>query len=134
MNEKDIKSHISFLVILFICIAAFLIGTRFNAKFPNKTKADFVGSTVAIWEYIERDIQLDYFYHLDSKATYEQVRKEIGEPNGMRGSDTVLPYYQVDDDLYVVISFSMDESGEYDKIETMLLCTENEDLDKIYPK
>lgn len=49
-------------------------------------------------------------------------------------SYTVLPYYQVDDDLYVVISFSLDESGEYDKIETMLLCTENEDLDKIYPK
>jgi hypothetical protein len=40
----------------------------------------------------------------------------------------------VNDDLYVVLSFSLDESGGYDRIETMTLCTENEDLDKIYPK
>lgn len=134
MNEKDLKSHISFLLVLFACIAVFLIGSRFNTKSPNKIKTDRVGGTVATWKYIERDIRLDYFYHLDSKATYEQVRKEIGEPNGMRGSDTVLPYYQVDNDLYVVLSFSLDESGGYDRIETMTLCTENEDLDKIYPK
>lgn len=66
LNEKDLKSHISFLIILFVCIAAFLIGSRFNTKSSNKIKTDRVGGTAAIWEYIERDIRLDYFYHLDS--------------------------------------------------------------------
>lgn len=69
LNEKDLKSHISFLFVLFACIAAFLIGGGFNAKYPNEIKTDKVGGTVATWEYIERDIRLDYFYHLDSKAT-----------------------------------------------------------------
>lgn len=81
LNEKELKSHISFLIVLFICIAVFLIGIRFSAESSNKEKTDFVGGTVATWEYIERDIPLDYFYHLDSKATYEQIRKEIGEPS-----------------------------------------------------
>lgn len=52
----------------------------------------------------------------------------------MRCSDVALPYYQVDDALYVIISFSLTENSGYDKIETMLLCTKNKSLNKIYSK
>lgn len=99
----------------------------------DKIKLSKVEGVIATWEYIERDISLDYFYKIDNTVTYKQIEEEIGKPNGERGSGLILPYYQVGD-LYVVISFSLDENGEYNKVGAVFLCTKDECLEQIYPR
>lgn len=93
-----------------------------------------VGGLMATWEYIEREIDLEYFYQLDNTTTYEQIEEEIGKPNGYRGSGLVLPYYQINKNSFVVLTFSLDEYGKYDKVGTIYVCNKNEMLEKIYPQ
>ena len=45
-----------------------------------------------------------------------------------------LPYYQIDDNMYAVIWFSLDKDSEYDKVATIFLCTRDDVLDTIYPR
>lgn len=92
-----------------------------------------IGGLVAWWVYIDREIDLDYFYELDGTTTYDQIVEEIGVPNGTLGFGLVLPYYQVDD-LYVVISFSVDENGECDKVGMVELYSNDALIEKIYPR
>lgn len=113
-------------------------GTEFvNQLSQNRTaniKAIQVGGLVASWEYVERDVDLDYFYQLDGTTTYEQIEEEIGKPNGGRGSGLVLPYYQVNGNQFIVMSFSLDEYGEYYKVGAIYLCNHTEVLEVIYPR
>lgn len=66
--------------------------------------------------------------------TYKQIEEEIGEPNGVRGSGLGCPYYQVNYNLYIVASYSLDQEGEYNKVGALFLCTRDEVLEKIYPR
>lgn len=138
MNKQNIKYVFSLLIVLFVVII-FLVAIKFSQKEIDNTKTDNmktdkVGGLIATWEYIEREINSDYFYQLDNTTTYKQIEEEIGEPNGKRGSGIVFPYYQIDNNLYAVISFSLDEDGKYDRVGMILLCTKDEVLEKIYPK
>lgn len=99
----------------------------------NAMRTNKVGGLIATWKYVERDISLEYFYQLDNTATYMEIEGEIGEPNGNRGSGLILPYYQIDSNSYIVIAFSLNEYGEYDKVGMILLCSKDEVLDEIYP-
>ena len=105
------------------------IGAKSHQKETGK-----VGGLIATWKYIEREINLEYFYQLDNTTTYQQIEEEIGEPNGSRGSGLIFPYYQIDNNLYVVASFSLNEDGRYDKVGMLLLCTQDEVIEKIYPR
>lgn len=126
--KKRIIYTFAILITLFGAVI-FGIGVKLHQKETGK-----VGGLIATWKYIEREINLEYFYQLDNTTTYQQIEEEIGEPNGARGSGLVFPYYQIDNNLYIVASFSLDEDGEYDKLGMLLLCTEDEVLEKIYPR
>lgn len=131
LNKKVLYIWV-ILIMLFIAII-FGIGVKLNYKEMNM-RTSKVGGLIATWKYIEREIDLNYFYGLDNTITYKQIEEEIGEPNGGRGSGLIFPYYQIDNNLYVVVSFSLDEDGEYDRVGMLLLCTKDEVLEKIYPR
>ncbi|MBD5534712.1 MAG: hypothetical protein HDQ99_03420 [Lachnospiraceae bacterium] len=130
------KSAIYVWMILIILFGVIIlgIGVKFSQKEVNSMRTGKVGGLMATWKYVEREIDLEYFYQLDNTTTYKQIEEEIGEPNGERGSGLIFPYYQVDSDLYVVVSFSLDEEGKYDKVGMLLLCNKDEVLEKIYPR
>ena len=115
-------------------VIVFGIGAGLRQKEMENMRTDKVGGLIATWKYVEREIDLDYFYQIDNATTYKQMEEAIGEPNGVRGSGLIFPYYQIDNNLFVVVSFSLDEEGEYDKVGMLLLCTEDEGLEKIYPR
>ena len=77
---------------------------------------------MATYEYIDRKIDIEYFYDLNANTTYEEIVNEIGKPNGMMGSGLTMPYYQVDD-RYIAMLFGRDEEGKYSKIFQMSLYT-----------
>lgn len=131
LNKKMIYRWTS-LSILFIAIFGG-IGVILNYE-EISMRTSKVGGMIATWKYIERDIDLNYFYQLDNAISYKQITEEIGEPNGARGSGLIWPYYQIDDNLYVVASYSIDKEGRYDKVGMLLLCTKDEVLEKIYPR
>lgn len=133
MNKKNIIFIWIIVIILFIAIILG-IGVILNHKEVYNMRTNKVGGLIATWKYIERDIDLNYFYQLDNTVTYKQIEKEIGEPNGARGSGLICPYYQINDNLYVVVSYSLDEEGEYNKVGMLFLCTRDKVLEKIYPR
>lgn len=126
--------YICTILIVLFGIIVLGIGAGLRQKEMENMRTDKVGGLIATWKYVEREIDLDYFYQLDNTTTYKQIEEEIGEPNGVRGSGLIFPYYQIDNNLFVVISFSLDEEGEYDKVGMLLLCSEDEVLEKIYPR
>lgn len=81
-----------------------------------------IGNMFASYEYIDREVSIDYFYNLNSNTTYEEIKNEIGKPNGAMGSGITIPYYQVENQ-YVVIWFARDEDGKYTNISRMGLYT-----------
>ena len=95
-----------------------------------EVKEILIGNMFASYEYIDRDIPIDYFYNLNSNTTYCEIKNTIGKPNGARGSGIVEPYYQVGDQ-YVVIWFSRNEAGEYDKVLNMNLYTRDKFIEEI---
>lgn len=131
--KKNVKCIIAILIVLFIVIV-FCIINELSRRGRNDMKMVQVGGLMATWEYIEREIDLEYFYQLDNTTTYEQIEEEIGKPNGYRGSGLVLPYYQINKNSFVVLTFSLDEYGKYDKVGTIYVCNKNEMLEKIYPQ
>lgn len=133
LNKKNVKFIIVAVLVLAIVSVVFVV-TRLSQKRSDNTKVIQVEGLAATWEDVNREIDLDYFYQLDGTKTYEQIEKEIGKPNGYRGSGLVLPYYQISRNRFVVISFSLDEYGEYDKVGRIYLCDEKEVLEEIYPK
>ena len=108
--------------ILYIISGFLLYGQR---------RAIMVQGLIASWEYRDRDVSLDYFYQLDHKVTYKQIVEEIGWPNGCRGSGIVLPYWQIDRDLFAVMFFSLDESGEWDELMDLQICDHDRTLETI---
>lgn len=126
--------YICTILIVLFGIIVLGIGAGLRQKEMENMRTDKVGGLIATWKYVEREIDLDYFYQLDNTTTYKQIEEEIGEPNGVRGSGLIFPYYQIDNNLYVVVSFSLDEEGEYDKVGMLLLCSEEEVLEKMYPR
>lgn len=125
------------ILVSLISIFAVSISTAFaykNYSDVNNMRTNKVGGLIATWKYIERDVDLSYFYQLDNTVTYKQIEEEIGEPNGVRGSGLGCPYYQVNYNLYIVASYSLDQEGEYNKVGALFLCTRDEVLEKIYPR
>lgn len=121
------------LCILFLIFFATITMDKKEQKEGEQLKVRKVGGLIATWEYVDREVTLSYFYNLDNSKTYGQILDEIGKPNGYRGSGIVLPYYQVGDN-YVVIAFSRDENGEYDKVAMVYLYTCDEVIERIYPR
>ena len=80
-----------------------------------KIEPILIGNMVASYEYIDREVNIDYFYNLDGNTTYEEIQNEIGKPNGVMGSGITTPYYQVGNQ-YVVIWFARDVDGKYTNI------------------
>lgn len=113
------------------CIGIVLIGVVIIVNknlWESKNKypiAIMVGGLFATYEYIDRNIDIDYFYNLDADTTYEDLENEIGKPNGDRGSGLIYPYYQVGNQ-YVVVWFARDEDGMYTNISRMALYTQEE--------
>lgn len=89
------------------------------------TQAIMVGNTFATYENFDRELDIDYFYNLDCDTTYSKIENEIGKPNGGVGSGLVRPYYQVGDQ-YVVMCFSLNDEGQYDKLSEMSLYTKEQ--------
>ena len=106
----------------------------------NETKGEKTGNSISVagilasYKYVDRDINLEYFYKLNNTSTYEQILEEIGEPNGQFGSGIIYQYYEIDNNLYVSILFSSSENKGYDNITLIRLCTQEEVLDTIYPR
>ncbi|MDE6687211.1 MAG: hypothetical protein K2K17_07840 [Lachnospiraceae bacterium] len=100
----------------------------------NAEYAKYISGLLASYKYIDRDIELEYFYDLDNTSTYEQILEEIGEPNGQVGSGIVYKYYEIDDNLYVVIYFYGSENKPFDRVGLIRLCSQEEILDTIYPR
>ena len=80
-----------------------------------KIEPILIGNMVASYEYIDREVNIDYFYNLDGNTTYEEIQNEIGKPNGAMSSGITTPYYQVGNQ-YVVIWFARDVDGKYTNI------------------
>lgn len=95
----------------------------------NMKTSIYVSGMLASYEYIEREVNLEYFYKLNNTSTYGQIIEDIGEPNGQYGSGIQYVYYEIGDDLYVSLSFN-----SYDKLGLMYLCTQKEILGIICPK
>lgn len=81
-----------------------------------------VGNMFATYEYIDRELNLDYFYSLDSNTTYDELVNEIGKPNGAMGFGITTPYYQAGNQ-YIAIVFAEDSNGNYTNIIRMGLYT-----------
>lgn len=90
-----------------------------------KVEAIMIGNTFATYENFERNLDINYFYSLNSNTLYSKIEDEIGRPNGEMGSGLVRPYYKVGDQ-YIVMSFSLNKSGEYDKLSQMSIYTDKE--------
>lgn len=95
----------------------------------NMKNAIYVTGMLATYQYIDREVNLEYFYKLNNMCTCEQIIEEIGEPNGQYGSGFTYKYYEIGNDLYVSILFS-----DNDRVALMRLCTQKEILDIIYPQ
>lgn len=100
----------------------------------NAENSNYIAGLLASYKYIDRDIELEYFYELDNTSTYEQILEEIGEPNGQVGSGIVYKYYEIDDNLYVIIDFSGSENKPFDRVRSIRSCSQDEILDWIYPR
>lgn len=100
----------------------------------NIVDQQYVSGMLETYKYIDRDIELEYFYKLDNTSTYEQILEEIGEANGQFGSGMIYKYYEIDDNLYVSILFSSSENKLFDRVLLIRLCTQHEVLDTIYPR
>lgn len=133
LDKKNVKYSIVVVLVLAIVSAVF-IANRLSQNKTDNMKMIQVGGLTATWEDVKREINLEYFYQLDGTITYEQIEEGIGKPNGYRGSGLVLPYYQISKNRFIVISFSLDENGEYDKVGMIYLCNKKEVLEEIYPK
>lgn len=130
--RRSIKYIIAISIVL-LAVIGIILGI--HAKYERNAegiRAIMVQGLIASWEYIERDISLDYFYQLDNTTTYRQIVEEIGEPNGGRGSGLVLPYWQIDNNLFAVMSFAMDKDGEYAKAFCVYISDREKTLDVIY--
>lgn len=121
-------------------IAVFCLGYWAGKKTNTTDKMEqsdmrnsvYVSGAFVSYKYIDRKLSLDYFYKLDSTSTYEQIVDEIGEPNGEFGSGMIYKYYEIEDDLYVSLSFNC--SDKYlENVSLVQLCTGNEILDVIFP-
>lgn len=115
-----------------IVLISLVIIVNWNLR-ESKNKyhgAIMVGGMFATYEYIDRDIDIDYFYDLDADITYKDLENEIGKPNGDIGSGITYPYYQVGEQ-YVVIWFARDEDGMYTNISRMALYTQEEYVEDI---
>lgn len=71
---------------------------------------------------------------MDNTSTYKQISEEIGESNGEINVGFTYKYYEIDDNLYVVIYFLGNEDIIFDRISFIRLCTQDEILDTIYPR
>lgn len=116
------KIFIGVLAIISIVVILLFMYSKMYRVENKKTEMILIGNMFASYEYIDREVRIDYFYDLDSNTTYEEIENEIGKPNGAMGSGITLPYYQVDDQ-YVVILFASDEDGKYTNILRMGLYT-----------
>lgn len=131
------KKYLKYVFVILIVLCFMMIGLCFmlkNYEVKENSQIDvkviMVGNMIATYEYIDRDIPIEYFYDLNSSTTYSEIKNTIGKPNGARGSGIVEPYYQVGDQ-YVVIWFSHNEAGEYDKILEMCLYTRDKFVEEI---
>lgn len=113
------KKIIAILIIISTVITSLFIVNKINRKQGESTSMKIepilIGNMVASYEYIDREVNIDYFYNLDGNTTYEEIQNEIGKPNGAMGSGITTPYYQVGNQ-YVVIWFARDVDGKYTNI------------------
>lgn len=132
MKKSEVKIFVILIVLCFMMIGLCIVlkNNEMKRNSEMEVKEIMVGNMVATYEYIDRDIPIEYFYDLNSSTTYSEIKNTIGKPNGARGSGIVEPYYQVGDQ-YVVIWFSHNESGEYDKILGMYLYTRDKFVEEI---
>ncbi|MDE7273773.1 MAG: hypothetical protein K2N95_12055 [Lachnospiraceae bacterium] len=112
-------------VVAVISIVLFILFNKSNmyGNMENKNMEMIaIGNMFASYEYIDREVSIDYFYNLNSNTTYEEIENEIGKPNGAMGSGITILYYQVENQ-YVVIWFARDEDGKHTNISRMGLYT-----------
>lgn len=129
--KKRIRYGVAIVVMLLIVTGIFFFSGPAQKEIQRHQGIQMVQGLIATWEYIDRDISLDYFYQLDHTTTYRQIVKEIGGSNGGRGSGLVMPYWQIDNDLFAVMEFSLDESGEWDKLGFLQICDHDGTLETI---
>jgi hypothetical protein len=120
------KKIIVILVLISVVIISLFVKNKINRKQEEnestKIEPIMIGNMVASYEYVDREINIDYFYDLDGNTTYEKLENDIGKPNGVMGSGITTPYYQVGNQ-YVVIWFERDDDGNYRNILRMALYT-----------
>lgn len=140
------RRNVIFLIFIIWVIAIFLI---VNKRYNENKLLDVVEKVndinisptgwikvegqMAGWTYIDREIDLDYFYGLDNTATYEQIVEDIGSPNGAMGFGLIYLYYEVDG-LFVVIDFTIDSDGGLGNVISIRLCTDESRIVDIYPR
>ena len=101
------------ILLVLSCIGACILNVTKSTSM--KIEPILIGNMVASYEYIDREVNIDYFYNLDGNTTYEEIQNEIGKPNGAMSSGITTPYYQVGNQ-YVVIWFARDVDGKYTNI------------------
>lgn len=121
LNEKKIFFG-TLISIIIVFISVIIVFKVLKEKENMGTRAILVGNMIASYEYIDRNIDLDYFYELDDSTTYEEMVNEIGKPNGAMGSGVTMPYYETGD-RYVAIWFARNENGAYTNILEISLYT-----------
>lgn len=119
MKKKIIFGMLVFIIIVLI---SFVIVYKNLKEESMGTQAIIIGNMIASYKYIDRNLDLAYFYDLNVNTTYKEMVNEIGKPNGAIGSGITIPYYKVGNQ-YVVIWFASDEDGTYTNILEMRLYT-----------
>ena len=114
-NKKYCFVIIVFIIIVLIGGSIYVIHKREKKGGENmEYEMCQVGGLMATIENPKANIRLDYFENLEKNITYDELVKDIGEPTGNRGSGLIRPYYAIEDDIYVIMLFSLNESGKYD--------------------
>lgn len=116
-----------------VVISVFEVDRKYEKqeeKSEMKLNSIMVGNVFATYENIDRELDIEYFYDLNCNTTYQEIENEIGKPNGGMGSGLVRPYYQVGDQ-YVVMDFTLNEEGNYDRLSGMSLYTKEKYVDDI---
>lgn len=129
LNKKYLRFLAGILIIISVIAISIYNKSKQNVELEESKKMEIqaivIGNTFATYEKFDRELDINYFYNLGCNTTYSKIEKEIGKPNGGMGSGLVRPYYEVGSQ-YVVMSFSLNDKGEYDKLSEMSLYTAEE--------
>lgn len=128
MSKKKIMTVYLFIVVA--CSMLIIFYKEQVSRGDDKLVIPFdlieIGGSMATYTYVDRYVDLYYFFALNNTSSREEVEGEIGKPNGVHFS-TGFPYYEVYDG-YIAIHYSKEDN----KVREILLYSQYEVRGIIY--